>query len=82
MDIEHPCERRSGFCRTDMQIRLDRDLLIRLPALLFNIALLRCQGLNGILGDSSGEIFLGTILRFHVLKLGCFLCTLLVLTDA
>lgn len=67
-----------------MQIRLDRDLLIRLPALLFNIALRcrHCQGLTGILGDSSGDIFLGTILGFHVLKLGCFLRTLIVLTDS
>lgn len=78
-DIEHLCVRRSGFCRRDMQIRLDRDLLIRLPALLFNFALLRCrhcQGLTGILGGSSGDIILGTILWFHVPKLDCFLCTL------
>lgn len=65
MDIEQLCVRRSGFCRRDMQIKLNRDLLIRLPALLFNIALLgcrHCQGLTGILGDGSRAVFLGTIL--------------------
>lgn len=48
-DVEKPHVRRSGFCKRDMQTGLDRDLLPRLPALLFNVALLRCRHWQGFL---------------------------------